>query len=90
MPLRDVDGYRSWIELESPSIAAQRVARHFLAEVGDESWRRPSVPVAELSDQPELEVRSASLEVEGEAPVRIWYRHIYATDAVDIIAVTNR
>jgi hypothetical protein len=90
VPLRDVDEYRRWIDRESPSIAAQRVARHFLAEIGDESWRWPSVPIAELSNQPELEVRSASLEVEGEVPVRIWYRHIYATDAVDIIAITNR
>lgn len=90
MPLRDLDGYRNWIELESPSIAAQRVARHFLAEIGDESWRWPSVPIAALSDQAELEVRSAALEIEGETPVRRWYRHIYATDAIDIIAVTNR
>jgi hypothetical protein len=43
-----------------------------------------------LSTQPEYEVREVALHVEGEdRPVRIWYRHIYATDAVDVIAVTN-
>jgi hypothetical protein len=67
------------------------VARNFLAEVGDEAWRSPSVPVEALSNQPEYEVREAALPVEGEArPVQIWYQHIYATDTVNIIAVTNR
>ncbi len=91
MPLRDVEEFHRWIERESPSVAAQRVARHFLAEVGDEAWRSPSVPVEALSNQPEYEVREVALPVEGDdRPVRLWYRHIYATDAVDVIAVTNR
>ncbi len=91
MPLRGVEEYHLWIERESPSVAAQRVARHFLAEIGDEAWRSPSVAIAELSNQPEYEMRQATLDVEGEErPVRVWYRHLYATDAVDIIAVTNR
>ena len=91
MPLRDVGEYRRWVSRESPSIEAQRVARHFLAEIGDEPWRSPSVPVEALSSQPEYEVREASLPVESESrPVQIWYRHIYATDVVDIIAITSR
>jgi hypothetical protein len=91
VPLRDVEEFRRWIERESPSVAAQRMARHFLAEVGDEAWRSPSVPVEVLSNQPEYEVREVALHVEGEdRPVQIWYRHIYATDAVEVIAVTNR
>ena len=91
MPLRDLDEFRRWIERESPSIAAQRVARHFLAEIGDEPWRSPSVPIADLSDQPEYEVRVAELGVEGEEhPVRVWYRHLYATGEVDVVAVSNR
>ena len=82
MPLRDVEEYHRWIERESPSVGAQRVARHFLAEIGDEAWRSPSVPIAVLSNQPEHEVREAALDVEGEdRPVRIWDRHIYATYA---------
>ena len=49
------------------------------------------MPIADLSNQPEDEMREAALEVEGEErPVRIWYRHIYATDVVDVVAVTNR
>lgn len=79
------------MERESPSAAAQRVARHFIAELGDEPWRHPSVPIEALSGQPEFEVREAALAVEGEErPVSIWYRHIYVTDVTDLIAVTNR
>jgi hypothetical protein len=91
VPLRDVEEFGRWIEREAPSIAAQRAARHFLAEIGDEAWRSPSIPVETLSNQPEYEVRVAALGVEGEdLPVQIWYRHVYATAAVDVIAVTNR
>lgn len=91
MPLRDLSEVRRWIVRERPTIGAQRVARHFLAEIGDQSWRHPSVPIPELSDQPVYEVRRATLPVDGEVrPVRIWYRHVYATDDVDVIAVTNR
>jgi hypothetical protein len=61
VPLRDIDEFHRWVERESPSVTAQRVARNFLAEVGDEA-----------------------------RPVQIWYQHIYATDAVNIIAVTNQ
>ncbi len=44
------------IKRESPSVAAQRVARRFLVEIGEEAWRSPSVPVFVLSNQPEYEV----------------------------------
>lgn len=90
MPLRRIEEYRSWVEREAPSATAQRAARHFLVELSDRPWRAPSVPIAELSDQPDYEVRYAALEVAGEQPVRIWYRHIYANDAVDMIAITNQ
>lgn len=53
MPLRHIEEYDRWIERESPSVAAQRVARYFLAEIGDEAWRHPSVPIETLSNQPE-------------------------------------
>lgn len=91
MPLRDVEEYHRWVERESPTPAAQRAARHFLVEISEEPWRWPSVPVAALSEQPEYEVRNAALTVEGEErPVSVWYRHVYATGAVDVIAITNR
>ncbi|HEX7196641.1 MAG TPA: hypothetical protein VF364_07375 [Candidatus Limnocylindria bacterium] len=90
MPLGDVGEYHRWVDRERPSADARRVARHFLAEIGDESWRYPSVPIAELSSQPEYEVRRAELPIDGEVnPVVVWYRHIYATDAVDLLGVTN-
>ena len=48
------------------------------------------MPIAELSNQPEHEVRTATLEVEGEQDVRIWYKHVYATGEVSLVTVTNR
>jgi len=46
---------------------------------------------ASRSNQPEYEVRQVALQVEGEErPLQVWYRHSYAMDAVDVIAVTNR
>ena len=90
MPLRDVSEFQHWLERESPSSSARSVARTFIAELGDRPWLAPSVPIAELSNQPEYEVRTATLPVEGEPDVSIWWVHSYATGAVDLIAVTNR
>lgn len=90
MPLREIDEYHAWIERDSPSKASRSVARTFIAELGDQPWREPSVPIAMLSQQPEYEVRTASLPVTGESDVQIWYLHAYATGNVDLIAVTNR
>jgi hypothetical protein len=87
--LRDVGAYHDWVARERPSLPARRTARAFIAEIGDQSWKSPSVPVAELSVQPLYEVRHALLDVHGEAGVEVWYRHEYATDDVDLIAVTT-
>lgn len=43
-----------------------------------------------LSDQPTFEVRGVRLPLANESPVHIWYRHYYAGDDIDLIAVTNR
>jgi hypothetical protein len=90
VPLREIGAFAEWIEREAPSRRARSVARTFIAELGDEPWRAPSVPVPELSSQPEYEVRSALLVVEGEADVQVWYLYAYASGNVDLIAVTNR
>jgi hypothetical protein len=91
VPLRDIDEFHRWVEREPPSVAAQRVARNLLAEVGDDAWRSPSVPVEFLSNQPVYEVREVALRVEGgNRPIQISYQHIYATNAVNVIAVTNQ
>jgi len=89
-PLRAVGEYHAWIERESPTTAARRVARAFIAELGDQPWWAPSVPIAELSSQPEYEIRAASLAATGENDVQIWYLHAYATGNVDLISVTDR
>ena len=70
MPLRQVGEYHAWVERESPGRGARTVARTFIAELGDEPWTAPSVPIAELSNQPEYEVRSASLPVADENDVQ--------------------
>ncbi len=90
MPLRDVAQYDAWVDRESPSPAAQRITRCFLVEIGEEAWQAPSVPIADLSDQPSDEVRSADLQAPGERTIWVWYRHFYATGAIDVIAITNR
>lgn len=90
MALRDIEAFHAWIDRESPSTAAQSVARTFIAELGDRPWRAPSVPIAGLSEQPEYEVRTATITVADEHDVSIWWMHVYATAAIDLIAVTNR
>ena len=90
MPLREIGEYHAWVEREQPSRTARLTARTFIAELGDRPWCPPSVPIEELSHQPEYEVRTASLPVEGEPDVSVWYLHHYATGDVDLIAVTNR
>lgn len=90
MPLRDIQEYHAWIERESPSTLARSIARTFIAELGDRPWRAPSVPIADLSNQPEYEVRTAALPVDQEADVQIWWLHVYASGDVDVIAVTNQ
>jgi hypothetical protein len=84
VPLRDIREYHLWVEREGPSLEAQRVVRYFIAEIGDEPWRAPSVPIAELSNQPEYEVRAAALDPPGGLTIRVWYRHLSATGAVDV------
>ncbi len=90
MPLRDISELQAWIVREAPSAVAQRVARTYIAGLGDQPWRAPSVPIDELSNQPEYEVRTATLEVEGEHDLSIWWLHDYATGGIDLIAITNR
>ncbi len=90
MPLREIDAYFEWIERERPSRRARSAARTFIAELGDEPWRAPSVPIGELSNQPEYEVRAALLTGNGGLEVQVWYLHAYATGNVDLIAVTGQ
>ncbi len=73
MPLREIGAYFEWIERETPSRRARSVARTFIAELGDEPWRAPSVPIGELSNQPEYEVRTALLTDDGGLQVQVWY-----------------
>jgi hypothetical protein len=88
VPLRDIGEYFAWIERESPSVDAQQVTRAFLLELDEHPWAAPSVPVSEVSNQPEYEVRTVSLRVPGGPTVTMWWEHIYATGDVDILAVT--
>jgi hypothetical protein len=90
VPLREIGEFHEWIRREQPSARAISSARTFIAELGDEPWRSPSVPIPDLSNQPEYEVRVAALDVAGEPSVWVWFLHAYATGNVDIVAVTNR
>lgn len=46
------------------------------------------MPVPELSNQPEDEMRNATLVV-GTESVAVHYRHFYGTGVVDLIAVLS-
>ena len=90
MALGSTKPYYEWVEREEPSLRAQRVARRFIAEIGDQPWLAPSVPINELSVQPQYEVRSALLPVPREAAaIQVWYRHDYATGDVDLIGISG-
>ena len=89
MALRNTKPYYEWVDREEPSLRAKRVARSFIADIAERPWLAPSVPIAELSLQPQYEVRSALLAVRGESPIQIWYRHEYATGDVDLIDMTS-
>lgn len=88
MPLGSISEYFAWIERESPSVEAQEVTRAFLLEFDERPWAAPSVPVPEVSNQPEYEVRTVSLHLPSGSAVTVWWEHIYATGDVDLLAVT--
>jgi hypothetical protein len=46
------------------------------------------VPVPEVSNQPEYEVRTVSLHLPDGSTVTVWWEHVYATGDVDLLAVT--
>lgn len=90
MPLREIGEFHTWIRREQPTARAISATRTFIAELGDEPWRSPSVPIPDLSNQPEYEVRVAAVDVADEPPVWVWYLHAYATGNVDIVIITNQ
>jgi len=87
--LRNTRPYYEWVDRELPSLQAKQIARSFIADIADQPWLAPSVPIVELSLQPQYEVRSALLAGGGESPIQVWYRHEYATGDVDLIEVTS-
>lgn len=89
MPLRDVGAFYEWIARERPSAAARSIVRTFIAGLAVRPWSAPSVPIAELSDQPGFEMRTAVLDVRHEPGIELWWIHHYASGDVDIVAVTK-
>lgn len=90
MPLGNVGEYFAWFEPESPSAAALDIAREYILELAARPWAAPSIPIPEMSNQPEFEVRTAPVDVPGEQHITFWWVHVYATGIVDLMAVTNR
>lgn len=88
MSIRDASGFHRWVEAEEPDIEAWSLVREFLVTIGSRPWSAPSVPVEEMSDQPNYEVRTAVLELRSGIEVQAWWLHEYATNAVDIIGIT--
>jgi hypothetical protein len=86
--LGDTEPYREWVARSTPSAGLRLVVRAFIFELHDEPWATPSVPVPELSNQPEDEMRYATLVV-GNESVSVYYRHFYGSGDVDLIAVMD-
>ena len=88
MPLREVSAYYEWVANARPSKSEQSIIRFFIAEIGDISYRSPSVQNPDLSEPPIYEVRYALFPNAGN--VRVLYVHWYATDNIDLIVVDYR
>lgn len=86
MALRDTEAFREWVERDRPSVEARLAVRAFIFELHDEPWATPSVPVQELSNLPEDEMRTAVLDAGGET-VWVCYRQFYGSGDVDLIAM---
>lgn len=89
MPLRDVAAFHEWIAREGPPAAARSIVQAYIADLAVRPWNAPSVPIAQLSDQPEFEMRTAVLDVGHEVGIELWWIHHYASGDVDIVAVTR-
>lgn len=82
--LRDIQAFHKWVEETKPSRAKWSRVRTWIAEIGDTSWKAPSVQWPDASQPPVYEVRYAWLQ---DVDVRIWYFHQYDNDDVDLIIV---
>ncbi len=83
MPLRDTSALEEWRARDRPTSALEVTVRAWILGLDTAPWLFPSTPFPELSFQPDFEMRSA--EVPESGGVEVFYRHEYATGAVDLI-----
>lgn len=85
MPIRNLSAIDAWAERESPPPQVERMVRRWIRRLDHKPWDEPSIPLPDLSFQPDFEVRVALLGDTGG--VRVYYRHEYAPEAVELIWV---
>lgn len=88
MALRDTRPFREWVERSSPTAEARLIVQAYIFELHEEPWAAPSVPIPELSNHPEDEMRSATLRV-GNEEVTVFYWLFYGSGDVDLIAIVD-
>ena len=84
--LGDTAPFDEWADRDDPPLSVWRTVKAWIDTAGNRPWLYLSVPVEDLSNRPFDEVRSAV--VPGTA-VQVYYRHQYATNIVDVIAVVT-
>jgi len=85
VPLRDISALEEWRQRDNPPEAVWTAVRTWVGGLDHAPWQAPSTPFAELSGQPDYEVRSAVVPGSGE--IEVFYRQDYVTDDVDLIWV---
>ena len=79
MALGNVEAFSDWVGRDNPSYLEAKRVESWVNELRDRPWTAPSVPMPEMSNQPEYEVRQAV--VPGTDRVEVIYRHTYSTEA---------
>jgi hypothetical protein len=83
--LGNIDAFRDWIARTNPPRDVRYAVHDWLVELGATPWLAPSIPIPELSGQPEWEVREAV--VPGPGGVAVTYVHFYVAGVTDLLQV---
>jgi hypothetical protein len=82
-PLRQIGALSVWGFYGNPRPEAWKSTCWWVAGLCEAPWQAPSVPIPELSSQPNYEVREANLD----CGVWVLYQHSYEEHWTDLLAV---
>ena len=81
-PTRGKRFYR-WAQTAAPHVRS--IVRTWIAELGDQPWQFPSVPIPELSNPPAYEIRTA---IVPDTTVLVVYRREFQGEIIDLHEVS--